>query len=72
MTLRFLSGVCLTLLLCLSGTAMAAEAKAPAAKLTPSIDDPVIAVLDVQQVLRRAAAAKGISAISAHRRLPSP
>ena len=60
MTLRFLSGVCLTLLLCLSGTAMAAEAKAPAAKLTPSIDDPVIAVLDVQQVLRRAAAAKGI------------
>jgi Skp family chaperone for outer membrane proteins len=60
MTLRFLSGVCLTLLLCLSGTAMAAEAKAPAANLTPSIDDPVIAVLDVQQVLRRAAAAKGI------------
>lgn len=60
MTLRFLSGVCLTLLLCLSGTAMAAEAKAPAAKITPSIDDPVIAVLDVQQVLRRAAAAKGI------------
>jgi Skp family chaperone for outer membrane proteins len=60
MTLRFLSGVCLTLLLYLSGTAMAAEAKAPAAKLTPSIDDPVIAVLDVQQVLRRAAAAKGI------------
>jgi len=60
MTLRFLSGVCLTLLLYLSGTAMAAEAKAPAAKLTPSIDDPVIAVLDVQQVLRRSAAAKGI------------
>ena len=60
MTLRFLSGVCLTLLLYLSGTAMAAEAKAPAAKLTPSIDDPVLAVLDVQQVLRRAAAAKGI------------
>ena len=60
MTLRFLSGVCLTLLLCLSGTAMAAEAKAPAANLTPSIDNPVIAVLDVQQVLRRAAAAKGI------------
>ena len=60
MTLPFLSGVCLTLLLCLSGTAMAAEAKAPAANLTPSIDDPVIAVLDVQQVLRRAAAAKGI------------
>ena len=60
MTLRFLSGVCLTLLLYLSGTAMAAEAKAPAAKLTPSIDDAVIAVLDVQQVLRRAAAAKSI------------
>ncbi|MFP6770917.1 MAG: OmpH family outer membrane protein [Alphaproteobacteria bacterium] len=57
---RYLSGACLTLLLSLPGAVLAAEAKAPAPNLTASIDDPIIAVLDVQQVLRRAAAAKGI------------
>ena len=57
---RYLSGACLTLLLSLPGAVLAAEAKAPAPKLTASIDDPIIAVLDVQQVLRRGAAAKGI------------
>lgn len=48
----------LPLMLSVSGAAVAQ--KAEVAKPTTSIDNPVIAVLDVQQVLRRAEAAKGI------------
>ncbi len=51
----------------LAGTANAADAKAPEA--AASVGGPVIAVLDVQQVLRKAAAAKGIrTALDARRK----
>jgi len=68
MLVRALLTVCLLLALSfpLVGTARAAEGKPP--QKAGAFDDPVIAVLDVQQVLRRAAAAKGIQAAMAARR----
>lgn len=61
---RYMIALSVLLPLCLSpylpGGAQAAEVKAAAAKGGAPVDDAVIAVLDVQQVLRRAAAAKGI------------
>ncbi|MDA1099507.1 MAG: OmpH family outer membrane protein [Proteobacteria bacterium] len=56
---RWIEAACIALLTSLlAGTVNAADAKPP--EVPASVGDPVIAVLDVQQVLRQAAAAKGI------------